>query len=179
MNINFDIEEQRYRFITALKKKCPEFVAGGVLFNKQVLMTCGKIDMALLDLPASEREKFINDNQKFFTGFAWTYYQDWRKSRAKSCAQLMDMYNTLNVKLTLDDFIGETFYAGIPKVANNEVNAAIDKYDMSESASEKIGIDGRLHPCDSYGDFLEITSFDDIYSDGTGVTKQDLDNFSE
>jgi len=179
VNINFDIEAQRYKFIVELKKQCLEFVAGGVLFNQKVLIACGSIDTALQSLSISEREKFINGNQVFFTGFAWTYYQDWRESRAKSCAHLMDMYKLLNIKLTLNDFVGETFYAGIPKVTNDEVNSAIDKYDTDKSANgfsaERIGIDGRLHPCDQFGDFLEMTDFNDIYSDGAGVTKQELD----
>ena len=88
----------------------------------------------------------------------------------------MSMYSLLNVQFTLDDFIGETFYAGIPKVTSKEVNAAIDKHNTDTFTCEKIGIDGKLHPCDSSGDFLEITDFNDVYGDDTMVTKQELED---
>lgn len=174
MDISFDTEQQQYKFITALKKTNPKFVAGGVLFNQQVLIACGKIDTTLNQLLPTKRKQFVADNQKFFAGFAWLYYQDWREMRAKSCAHLMDVYKLLNVKLKLDDFVGETFYAGIPKVISGEVNNVIDKHNTDEFSCEKIGIDGKLHPCDSYGEFLELTDFNDIYGDGTMVTKQEL-----
>jgi len=177
MDINFDTDEQWYKFIVALKKECPEFVAGGISFNQKVLTACGRIDAALQSLSISERKKFIDDNQEFFTGFTWSYYQDWRESRAKSCVHLMDMYNLLNVRFTLDDFVGETFYAGIPKITCEEVNNAINKYDTSEFVHEKVGIDGKLHPCDKHGRFLETADFNDVYGDGTRVTKQELDDY--
>lgn len=183
MDINLDIEQQQYRLLVELKKTNPAFVAGGILFNQKVLTACGEIDARLLQISVVERAKFIEENPEFFEGFAWLYYQDWRKSRAKSCAHLMDVYNLLNVNTSLNDFVGETFYAGIPLVTIDEVNDAIDKHDTDKSSSgfsaEKIGIDGKLHPCDNYGCFLEMTDVNDIYADGTGVTKQESDNFLE
>lgn len=181
MNIDFTLEEQQYKDIVALKAKNPSFVAASVLFNQKVLMACGKIDARLLQISTAGRAKFIEENPKFFESFAWLYYQNWRGMRAKSCAHLMDVYKLLNVKFSLNDFIGETFYAGIPTVTYDEVNNAIDKYDMDKNnagfSQEKIGIDGKLHPCDDYGDFLELTDFNDIYGDGTMVTKKELDQF--
>ena len=182
MKIDFTIEQQNYKAVTALKKIMPDFIAGGVLFNQKVLIACGKIDVKLQSLTMIIQKQFINDNQDFFTGFAWLYYQDWRKLRAKSCANLMDVYNTLNIKFTVNDFVGETFYAGIPKVTSVEINTAIDKYDTNVNingfAQEKIGIDGKLHPCDAYGEFFEVIDFNDMYADGTMVTKQEIDNYT-
>ena len=77
------------------------------------------------------------------------------------------------------------------QMRQGKINAAIDKYAEPEVQFggkgkangcsniwlEKIGIDGRLHPCDERGDFMELTDFNDIYGDGTMVTKQELDEY--
>lgn len=175
MNIDLSIEQQQYKDIMALKKICPKFVDAGILLNQQVLTVCGKIDAILDRLSPKKRKQFIADNQGFFAGFPWLYYQDWRELRAKSCAGLMGMYKLLNVKLALDDFVGETFYAGIPKITNKEVNTAIDTHNTDIFACEKIGIDGRLHPCDDSGEFLPMLDFNDVYGDNTMITKQELE----
>jgi hypothetical protein len=154
VDFDFTVEQSRYQMITAMKKAMPDFVAGGVLFNQKILTACGKIDTAMSLLSENDKEKFMAENVGFFSGFAWIYYQDWRISRAKSCAHLMDIYKLLNVKFKLGDFVGETFYAGIPTVTADEVNTAVDRYEVSNFSREKIGIDGKLHPCDEYGDFL-------------------------
>lgn len=175
MDIDFTTEEQWYKFITALKKSHPKTIGSAVLFNQQILTICGKIDAGLQKLSIKKRKHFIHDNKKFFDSFSWIYYQDWRESRAKSCAHLMDVYKLLNAQLTVENFIGETFYAGIPKVTVKEINAAVDKYNKSMVICEKIGIDGKLHPCSQNGIFPELTDFNDIYGDGTMITKQELD----
>ena len=175
--MNFDSQVKMYQALQAIKKESPAGKAwfdGGVLFNQKVLMACGKIDMALKQLSKDERDKFMNEHKRFFEGFAWVYYIDWRTSRAKSCAHLLDLYEMLNVKLTAHDFVGETFYAGIPKVTIDEMNDAIENQWL-----EKVGIDGRLHPCDEYGYFPDIIDERDIYCDGTMVTLTELHNYRD
>lgn len=187
IKLNFDKEEAQYKDMMALKKANPSAYDAGVLFNQQTLMACGKIDVALMQSSSDKKEKFMADNKEFFEGFAWLYYMDWKKWRAKGCAHLMSMYDLLNVKLTLHDFVGETFYAGIPKVQIEDVNEAIMNcqvakdgvtpigVDHEDFSHEKIGIDGKLHKTDKYGEFWPIQNDNDIYGDGTMVTKAKLD----
>jgi hypothetical protein len=186
MHFDFTRETSLYRWTQGLKKDAPALYGGGVVFNQKILTACGKIDHALHLLSKTDREKFIADNPQFFEKFAWIYYQDWRKMRAKGCAALLDIYKVLNVKLTAHHFRGETFYAGIPEVTVDEINAATNKQqaleevqsiepDMTGICLEKVGIDGKLHKCDQWGYFPNVTDFADIYGDGTGVTKADLD----
>jgi len=160
MNFNFDREQSSYQLAQRLKKDNKPLYDNLVLFNQKILMACGKIDGRLQQLSDEERERFISEHQSFFNGFAWSYYQDWRKVRAKSCAALMDIYKKLNVKMSLHNFVGETFYAGIPKVTVDEVNHVIEIQQNSQdlpvrTALEKIGNDGELHPCDEYGCFID------------------------
>ena len=194
MNINFKTEEQTYKMINAIKKSGPggkSFIEAGVLFNQKVLTACGKIHAALLQLSDEEAEKFKSDNKEFFDGFAWVYYMDWKKQKAKSCAHLLDVYSMLNVKLGIQDFVGETFYAGIPLTTAAEVNEAIQTCQVAKDGvtpigpedagfdHAKIGIDGQLHKTDKYGEFEPWSDNNDIYSDGTGVTKVEMDAIIE
>ena len=167
-----------------LKEATPNFYNGGVLFNQKILIVCGKIHTELIKLSDSG-EQFKTKNPKFFEGFVWTYYMDWRKSRAKSCAHLLYMYKLLNVNLSLQDFIGETFYAGIPIVTEKEINDAIKCYQTNENGEaikpkdsnfchEKIGIDGKLHKTGQDGEFMPWSDSGDIYGDGSNVTIENL-----
>lgn len=189
MNINFKTEEQTYKMINAIKKSGPagkSFIEGGILFNQQVLTACGKIHAKLLQLSDEEAEQFKSDNKDFFDGFAWVYYMDWKKQKAKSCAHLLDVYSMLNIKLGIQDFVGETFYAGIPLTTAEEVNEAIQTCQVAQDGVTpigsgdpdfdymKIGIDGQPHKTDKYGEFEPWSDPNDIYSDGTGVTVEDL-----
>lgn len=186
MKFNFEIEQERYRRIVALKKVNKSFVSGGVLFNQKVLTACGRVHAKLLLLGDVKLAVFMAEQSKFFGGAVWQYYMDWRRGRAKSCAELLSMYKLLNVKLTAHDFVGETYYAGVPLVTDAEINEAIDKHATPDKEyggcergvwMEKVGIDGELHPVDDDGVFPETTDFNDIYGDGTMVTKAKLDNY--
>lgn len=160
LDYNFDNKLEQYKFTQTLKKTNPELYNGGVSFNQKISTVCGKIDATLQQLSADERTTFIEENTKFFEGFTWIYYQGWRKTRGKSIAHLIDIYKLLNVKFIVSDFRGETFYAGIPPVTIDEVNISITEQVRSQGikfAQEKIGNDGKLHPCDEYGDFLPVT----------------------
>jgi hypothetical protein len=71
----------------------------------------------------------------------------------------------LNVGLTAHEFIGETSFAGVPKVTVAEINRAIDTQQEDKDncpitngikfCQEKIGNDGKMHKTDKWGDFLE------------------------
>lgn len=160
-----------------------EFKTGNKMNNQQILIEYGKIDAMLSQLSNNVRDKFIADQADFFAGFGWTYYQNWRKTRARSITENLDIYGRLNVKLGIDDTIGETFYAGIPVCTAGEVNklalGGFQTIGGSIIENQKIGIDGMLHPCDEYGQFPDIISADDIYCDGTMITKQELDSFGD
>jgi len=189
MKINFQKEEATYKLLNAIKKSGPagkSFIEGGVLFNQQVLMACGKIETKLLQLSNEDAEKFKSDNKDFFNGFAWAYYADWKKQKAKSCAHLLDVYNMLNIKLGLQDFIGETFYAGIPLTTAEEVNEAIQTCQVAQDSETpigpddpdfdhmKIGADGQLHKTDKHGEFEPWSDPADVYGDGSMVSTADL-----
>lgn len=193
MNFNFNNELSLYKFTQANK----DFLEGGVLFNQTALTACGKIHAELSD------EQFKGANPKFFCGFAWTYYMDWRMTRAKSCAHLLDMYKTLNVGFSAQHFVGETFFAGIPVVTAEEIDLAIELYQVDEAGSpiskgddgfcyQKIGNDGLLHETDEFGEFLSYDGFVDLtdpvepelaclscaHLGGNGSPCTDLDEFS-
>lgn len=188
MKINLKHEEALYTMIQAIKKSGPAgqaFIDGGISFNQAVLTACGGIHAKLMQLSDEAAEQFKADNQEFFGGFAWTYYMDWRKTRAKSCAHLLDMYNLLNIKLGVQHFVGETFYAGIPLVTSAEIDEAIQTCQVDDNDlpigpeddwfdHEKVGIDGQLHKTDKYGLFEPWSDPNDIYGDGTGVTLAEL-----
>lgn len=189
MNLNLNNLEQLYKMIVKIKASGPAgqaFVEAGVLFNQKVLTACGQIHAGLMQLSDEEAEKFKTDNKKFFEGFAWIYYMDWRKQRAKSCAHLLDMYKLLNVKLGVQHFVGETFYAGIPVVTVDEIEEVIKTQQVGPDGvtpidetddnfcHEKIGIDGQLHKTDKYGEFEPWKDNNDIYGDGSGVTLAEL-----
>ena len=181
MRFNFDRELAQYKFIQEIKKVNHSFYNGGVLFNQEVLMACGQIDYGLNRLSRVDRDRFIVDNKDFFEGLAWVYYQDWRKTRAKSCAHLMDVYRLLNVNMSVEYFVGETFFAGIPKVTIGEIDNVSKpvKYggkNLENIWQERYGVDGRLHPCDESGSFPDIIDFNDVYGDRTMVTKRELDS---
>ena len=148
--------------------------------DRRILIEHGKIDLMLSQLSDNSRVKFIADHADFFAGFGWTYYQTWRKTRAKSIAENLDIYGRLNVKLGINDTKGETFYAGIPVCTADEVNeltvGGFQTIGGEIIENQKIGIDGMLHPCDNAGCFPDIVNIDDIYCDGTMITKQELNN---
>jgi len=170
MKIDLSKEEAAYKAVQALKKSDPALYDTGVLFNQNLLTACGQIHAALLQLDDDACAEFKADNTDFFEGFEWTYYMDWRKTRAKSCAHCLDVYQMLNVKFGVQHFVGETFYAGIPVVTEEEVNCACQSCD----GGMKIGIDGQLHKTDKFGEFEPWSDPNDIYGDGTGVTTADL-----
>jgi hypothetical protein len=189
MKMNFDNELGLYQAIQAIKKSSPagkSFIEAGVLFNQKVLTACGAIHAGLLALSDEAAEQFKTDNPDFFQGFAWTYYMDWRKQKAKSCAHLLSMYKLLNVSLGVQHFIGETFYAGIPVVTSAEIDEAIATKQVAPDGHtpigpddkdfhhEKVGIDGQLHKTDKYGEFEPWSDPADIYGDGSGVTVEEL-----
>lgn len=146
--------------------------------NQQILIQHGKIDAALSRLSDTDRGKFIADHPNFFRGFGWTYYQTWRKTRAKSIAENLDMYSLLNVKLGISETIGESFYAGIPVCTEEEINeltvGGFQTIGGHTIENQKIGVDGMMHPCDNFGQFPDIVDMDDIYCDGTMVSKNKL-----
>jgi hypothetical protein len=167
-------QEQAYREFQALKKQNPDAANGMVLFNQKVLTAAGRIHAMCLK-PGSRYEfsekgkaayhAFVNET------FVGMLYADWRRARAVSIAK------RLNVQLTIEDCVGETFYAGIPLCSPEEVAKAEDMCEeyVFEAVSEKIGIDGKYHPVDKYGDFKDYPwDQDDIYGDGTGVTDAEL-----
>jgi len=91
----------------------------------------------------------------------------------------------LNVKMGIQDFVGETFYAGIPLVTAEEIewacnNCQVDGDNVSIPTShkdfshEKVGIDGKLHKTDKYGAFESWKSNDDVYNDGSMVSFAEL-----
>jgi hypothetical protein len=132
-----------------------------------------------LNIPADERAKFMADNPKLF-GLVWALYMDWRKTRAKSCKNLLAMNRVLNVTLTADHFDPETRFAGIPLPTIGEMDSAPDygmlgllqDFDTTAAfkpAGEKIGVDGKLHPVDEWGAFKPLLNESDIYGDNTGV----------
>ncbi len=149
--------------------------------NQRILIEHGKIDLRLSQLSDNDREKFIANYADFFRSFGWMYYQTWRKTRARSIAENLDVYNLLNVKLGIGDTKGESFYAGIPVCTADEIDeltvGGFQTIGGSIIENQKIGIDGMLHPCDNSGCFPDIIDTDDIYCDGTMITKQELDNF--
>jgi hypothetical protein len=186
--MNFDSELGLYQMVNAIKVGSPEgraFIEGGVLFNQKVLTACGAIHVKLMQLSDEDAEQFKADNS-FFQEFAWLYYCDWRKQRAKSCAHLLSMYKLLNIKLGVQHFVGETFYAGIPLVTSAEIDEAIATNQVAPDGCtpigpddtgfhhEKIGIDGQLHKTDKYGEFEPWSDPNDIYGDGSGVTLAEL-----
>ena len=175
MKIDFRVEEKVYQTLATVHS---EIVASATLFNQQLLTAGGKLHAALLQLNKAECEKFIADNADFFDAFPWRYYVEWREKRAKSMAHCFGVYDALNVGLSVSDCVGETFYAGIPLVTIAEVNDAIDKHDTDTGpagfAQAKIGIDGKLHPCDEQGCFPDIVDFNDVYADGSMVAKSQL-----
>ncbi len=149
-----------------------------IINNQQILTANGKIDTVLSQLSSIDRGNFIKDNPDFFDGFGWIYYQTWRKTRAKSISENLDIYGLLNVKLGISDIRGETFYAGIPVCTADEINAltfgGFQTIGGHTIENQKIGVDGMLHPCDDNGDFPDILDFNDIYADGTMVNTQEL-----
>ena len=194
MNFNFEKEETVYKMINGIKASGPggkSFIEAGVLFNQKVLTACGKIHATLLQLDPDAAEKFKADNKEFFESFAWVYYTDWQKTKAKSLAHCLSMYKLLNVKLGVDDCVGETFYAGIPMTTAAEINEAVQTCQVAEDGvtpigpeddgfcHEKIGIDGQLHKTDQLGEFEPWASADDIYNDGSMVSTEDLQEFNK
>ena len=188
MNMNFDKELGLYQMTQAIKKVKPAGHAlfdFGVLFNQQVLTSCGKIHAKLMQLSDKKAEQFETDNSDFFESFTWTYYMDWRKTRAKSCTHQLHLFDVLNVKLGVQHFVGETFYAGIPVVTAAEIDNAIQTCQVDDDnvpiqseddgfSHEKVGVDGQLHKTDCYGEFEPWSDPNDIYGDDTGVTVEDL-----
>jgi hypothetical protein len=155
-----------------------------IKFQQDLLMACGQIHWLCLDQwnvgGKEEYKKFIT---KTLPG---VMYDEWRKSRAVTCAHLRNMYEILNVGLKPEHIVGETFYAGIPPVTALEIEAARINTPKSEeyqwiACSEKIGIDGKYHPVDEYGDFKNTSSYDpdDIYEDGSCVTSEKLKKYNK
>lgn len=188
MKMNFNNELALYKMVTAIKKANQSFYDGVILFNQKVLTACGKIHAGLMQLEPIIADLFKAEHGEFFKGFAWSYYMSWRKTRAKSCAHLLEVYGMLNVKLGVQHFVGETFYAGIPVVMAEEINEAVQTCQVASDGVTpidpkhpdfdhvKIGIDGKLHKTDKLGEFEPWSDPNDIYGDNTGVT---LDEFNK
>jgi len=166
--------EQEYKSFQAMKKDCPDLASEITLFNQQVLTAVGRIH-ALCLKPGNPYE-FTEAGYRAFTTqtFAGMYYADWCKARAVSLAYCLRIYKRLNVGIKIEHCVGETFYAGIPLCSPDEIRQAEDAVSgdyVFEQVSEKIGIDGKYHPVDKYGDFKDYPwDPDDMYGDGTGVT---------
>lgn len=60
------------------------------------------------------------------------YYPIYRAIVVSQTKYLLDMYHKLGVKLTLEDFRAESFYAGIPPVTADEINKYIDEVEKNE-----------------------------------------------
>jgi hypothetical protein len=179
-----DLQEE-YRSFQEIKKTNPPFCNGFTLFNQKVLTAAGHIHGICLKYKDNpEVQKIWHD---FLLTFPGLYYMDWRKNKAISIRACQAIYDKLGVKMPFEPdkngfsqtYRGETFYAGIPPTTLEELET-VQLSDDSPSRtlySEKIGIDGKYHAVDQYGDFREIYDFNDIYGDGTMVTKSDLDKF--
>ena len=158
-----------YRNFVAWKKNSPTTADAAVLFNQQILMAAGKIHKAC---SAEQYQEFIE------TTFSGAYYNQWRKERAVGVAHLDNMCKRLNVHFGLDDYRGETFYAGIPPITQDELDSAKKAADDAKykfwPVSEKIGIDGIYHPVGEDGEFHPLLDENDIYGDGSCVTLKDL-----
>lgn len=72
----------------------------------------------LMDGSKLDPNKELTGNEKAILG----YYLLWRFVRAISVAHIFDIYEMLNVKMSISDCRGETFYAGIPQVTKEEVD---------------------------------------------------------
>lgn len=174
--------ENEYKQFQSLKKEDKELYHLFILMNQRLLIESGKFHYHCLNnWNKGGREEYTSFITNTFVG---QYYNNWRKARAVSCAKCMDIYKLLEVNLKENSFIGETFYAGIPPVTEQEINSARINTKESEnyqfiSCSEKIGIDGVYRPVDIYGDF-DNYPYDplDIYGDNTNIKleKQDEQN---
>ena len=168
--------QQEYRDFQELKK-CDRHTADALVkLNQDIVTAAGKIHaLCLANGEAGEREY-----QTFITTtFPGMYYADWRRRRAVSIAHCMSVYAMLNVTLTVYDVKGETWYAGIPEITAEEINAVSpEEYNNVDNICyEKIGVDGRMHKVNSDGEFPPIMDESDVYGDGTGVTLDDLKGF--
>jgi len=184
---------EEYQSFMELKKNNPEVAGELVLFNQQVLTKAGMVhEMCLRHWDTGGREEYEKFIEETFAG---AYYHDWRMNRAVSVADMMGVCSRLGVNWKVSEIIGETFYAGIPPVTSEEVAMAaremktyehdkvVDRLQVGGGIKvidgalvwmEKIGIDGKLHPVDSQGEFRELTNENDIYGDGTMVHISDL-----
>jgi len=97
------------------------------------------------------------------------YYLQWRMNRAISMASCFRIYGRLNVKLKVNDCKGETFFAGIPPITQEEINAVYELEERLKTSLtvdeeslknpiicyEKIGNDGKYHKVDKFGFFID------------------------
>jgi len=165
--------EQDYREFHSFKKQRPEIANQMIKFNQDLLIACGKIHGLCLWSEGGMKfyEEFISNTVQ------GQYYAQWRKNRAYSLAHCFEMYKLLNVNLGVKETIGETAYAGIPPVLQEEIDEVLNEVENKCAfvpCSEKIGIDGKLHPVDSDGNFLPLLDENDVYGDGTNVTLEEL-----
>jgi hypothetical protein len=147
-----DLEEE-YKQFQSIKKTNKELYNECILFNQQILIFGGKIHRRCLDNWNNGGKEFY---EEFITNtYEGIYYKEWRKSRAVSIASCSNSYDLLGIKWKSGEIIGETFFAGIPPVTEEEVKAAkcMDEKYCFLACSEKIGNDGKYHPVDEQGNF--------------------------
>jgi len=177
--------EAEYRFTNRLKALAPKTFHALEYWHQQLLTKLGNLHRKAI--AAGCEGEFWAEALKTFPG---RYYKSWRFDRAVSVAHMQRIYKRLNVRLTVGDIRGETWYAGIPEPTPDEIREieALDKGIPVEKAidkdnadyvfvpfGERQGLDGNLHPVDEYGHFAPIENENDIYGDGTGVTLRDLE----
>lgn len=92
-------------------------------------------------------------------------YFIWRITRAVSLAHCFQIYDLLNVKMSLEDCRGETFYVGIPPVTEEELELGKkllgvmfdfpetnlcwhERYGLILFSDEMVGNDGEYHKID-------------------------------
>jgi len=157
--------ETDYKDFVALTKANPKIAGETVLLNQRLLTAAGRIHQHCSE---KQYQDFVQNT------FVGTYYNQWRKNRAVSIVDAMGIYDQLNVCFGIDDYHGETFYAGIPPTTQAEIDAAKIATDDAGyefwPVSEKIGIDGKYHPVDANGEFCPMLNENDIYGDNTHVT---------
>jgi arginyl-tRNA synthetase len=89
---------------------------------------------------SAKRLVILQNVKKNPTEDALKSYAIWKIIRAISIAEMQDMYDILNVNLTVDDIRGESFYSGIPQPTEQdlELGRAIRKAfgDMRERMEE-------------------------------------------
>ncbi len=91
------------------------------------------------------------------------YYDLWRVFRACSVAENMDIYDLLNVDMPLSAIRGETFYAGIPPITENELETAKKLNKLFENIPVKFNPNDIM--IDNDGNYREYNRDLDIWGD--------------